>query len=199
MPNGSNNVPDSKSAIPILEGLRNQFPTPLGLRHAEFLIRGAVAVGAKLLAKKGGTTVTLPDGRTVSQDIFVFGTTGVDILSDGEGAGKVVWQVKEGESFHDTIDPADYHLDTPGPVEHIPDPPSHIPDVPIPGLPRPEVIALMESAISAALAPVQEDLNVLDLNLAEVSHRLESLLGILAEGVSTSRSFQHSHKLKIVV
>jgi hypothetical protein len=190
--NVSNNIPSDQSSI--LKTLRAGFPTPLGARHAEFLVRAASLVGARLLAKHGGTVVTLPDGKTVSQDIIVFGQTGVDILTDGEGVAGVVWGVKD-EMFTDTINPHDY----PALLEQAQSGPV---STPIPGLPGPEVdMTKVSQAISEALAPLDERLNVIGLKVSEVAAQLEALLKAPAKKVSveTSRVWGHSHKIEFVV
>lgn len=84
--------------------IRAQFPTPLGARHAEFLRLLAAVIqgqpggaGAGLLRKSGGTTVTLPDGVTVAQDIICFPDGRIfDCLGDGEGAATPSWSEAEG-------------------------------------------------------------------------------------------------------
>jgi len=77
-----------------VQGIRAGYGTPLGVRHAEFLIGVARATGAKLLRKDAGSNIALPSGDRVSQDILIFDGFGIDILSDAEGAAIPTWQEK---------------------------------------------------------------------------------------------------------
>jgi hypothetical protein len=178
-----------------VEQIRAKYPTPLGPRHPEFLVEVALATGGKLLRKDSGTHVTLATGENVSQDIVVYGSTGVDILQDGEGIAKPVWGVKE-EIFDASrlvsVSLGD-DMGTPtGPV-------------PIPGLPGPEVdMAAVTKAISEALTPLDERLNVIGLKVSEVAAQLEALLKAPAKTpqtikVQSSRAFGHSHSVTFVV
>lgn len=181
------------SQLEAVQNIRRQYPTPLGTSHPSFLIEVSSALGAKLLAKHGGTVVTLPDGRTCSQDIIVFGTTGVDILSDGEGAATPSWSVKEGETFTDLINPQDYKH--PGPVP-VPTP------VPTPG---PDYGAQIQ-ALAEALHLIAQTVDGFQENLAQVggainqlSDRVKFLENRLSQKVRTTPAgygpLKHSHEV----
>lgn len=77
----------------IVKAVRAKYPTPLGMRHAEFLLEVAAALKMGLLRKTGGTRIALPDGVEVSQDIVMDPVSGriFDILGDGEGAAVPGW------------------------------------------------------------------------------------------------------------
>jgi hypothetical protein len=81
--------------IELLKELRGTFPTPLGDKHGEFLLKAASVVGWGLLRKPSGTNVALPDGTRVASDILMEPSGHiVDFLVDGTGAAEVVWQDK---------------------------------------------------------------------------------------------------------
>lgn len=70
-----------------VSSVRSKYPTPLGARHAEFLLEVARDLHMNLLKKSAGSVVTLPDGTNVSQDIVVDAQgNGYDILGDAEGS-----------------------------------------------------------------------------------------------------------------
>lgn len=78
--------------IEIVRQVRAKYPTPLGDRHAEFLIEVASATGKGLLRKDSGTRILTRLGP-VAQDILTDpgGTMHYDILMDGEGAAEPTW------------------------------------------------------------------------------------------------------------
>lgn len=81
--------------IELLKELRATFPTPLGDKHGEFLLKAASLVGWGLLRKPSGTNIALPDGTRVASDILMEPSGHiVDFLVDGTGAAEVVWQDK---------------------------------------------------------------------------------------------------------
>lgn len=71
----------------VVANIRNKYPTPLGILHADFLLDVARTLGLGLLRKDWGTFIRLPDGTGVAQDI-VMAPDGRswDILQDGEGS-----------------------------------------------------------------------------------------------------------------
>lgn len=79
-----------------VQAVRAKYPTPLGARHAAFLLEVAKATGKGLLRKDGGTNIELPDGTRVAQDIVMErdGSHHYDILGDGEGAATPGWDDK---------------------------------------------------------------------------------------------------------
>jgi len=101
-----------------VQRIRAGYPTPLGARHAEFLIEVARATRAKLLRKDAGSNVQLPSGDHVSQDVLIFDGFGIDALSDAEGAAIPTWQEK-GPIPGDYIDVGDA---TPAPAPPPGDP-----------------------------------------------------------------------------
>jgi hypothetical protein len=78
--------------IDVVRQVREKYPTPLGERHGEFLVEVARATSKGLLRKTSGTRVQTEFGE-VAQDILVDfgGTMHYDILEDGEGIAKPIW------------------------------------------------------------------------------------------------------------
>ena len=100
----------------VVVAFRAKYPTPLGDRHAAFLVEVARATRALLLRKESGAHVRLPNGVGVAQDILIFDAEGVDILRDAEGAAEPTWQEK-GPIFGEYVDvgePDDEPDDEPG-------------------------------------------------------------------------------------
>jgi hypothetical protein len=100
--------------IELLKELRATFPTPLGDKHGEFLLKAASVVGWGLLRKPSGTNIALPDGTRVASDILMEPSGHiVDFLVDGTGAAEVVWQDKgevvESSRFYAVQAPAAPH------------------------------------------------------------------------------------------
>lgn len=79
-------------SLQIVSVVRSKYPTPLGDKHADFLLEVAAALGLGLVSKTQGTRVALPSGQEVSQDVVMtpFGKAW-DILSDGEGVATPVF------------------------------------------------------------------------------------------------------------
>jgi hypothetical protein len=143
-------VTDVRNQLATVERVRSHYPTPLRNVHWVFLVDVAQQTGAKLLRKSSGTRVTVPGIGDVSQDIIVFGTTGVDILIDGENTARAVWQVKEGETFTDVIDVTGISIGDSGggtPVE--------LPPV---SLSEEDVNRLIGTAIGKVIGPLKNDI-----------------------------------------
>ena len=130
-------------SLALVKKIRAKYPTPLGAKHALFLIELAQAKGAGLLKKTTGTRIRLPKpwNVDVSQDILCLredgGVNHYDILKDGEGAAKPTW------SLVGPIDPARYvdvsNAPAPIPVPE-PEPPAPVPPAPVPPCQCAEVI-----------------------------------------------------------
>jgi hypothetical protein len=134
--------------LEIVKAVRARFPTPLGARHAEFLltIAGALGGGAGLLRKSGGTVIALPDGTTVAQDIIAYPTGRIyDVLRDGEGAAEPTW----GEANGSPVDPSRYYA-----VSGTPEPP----DPPHPPDPPDDTLAKQVAALIAEVASLRSEL-----------------------------------------
>lgn len=176
-PNYTDNPTDA------LKALRSHYPTPLGEAHAQFLIAACKAVGhgAGLLAKSGGSVITLPTGQTVSQDWMVFPDGfGTDFLTDGEGAARVGWgQLQEYDKTR-YVDISGIIIGEPGP-KPIPEP------KPLPGPPQP------------ALGPILAQLEVLSRDIADLASRIAQLEAKPdpTYEVRIGRSYGHSHSASI--
>lgn len=121
-------------SLAIVKKVRAKYPTPLGNKHALFLIEVSQAIkGSGLLKKTSGTRITLPKEHgsvQVAQDIICLRRGAevdhYDILKDGEGEAKPTWNLVG------PIDPArfvDVSL-APIPVpKPIPEPTPQPPDV----------------------------------------------------------------------
>lgn len=116
-------------SLAVVRQIRSKYPTPLGARHAEFLVELAQTLGQGLLLKTSGTRIRLPQpwNVDVAQDIICVldpntGTaTHYDVLEDGEGAARPGW------SLVGPIDPKRYlSVSAPSPT------PSPVP-APLPG------------------------------------------------------------------
>lgn len=182
-------IPNQFSTV---EAIRAHYPTPLGARHPDFLVEVAQATNGKLLRKDSGTHVTLASGDNVSQDIVVYGSTGVDILSDGEGAAVATWQVKD-ETFDDSRLVSVGGLPTTVPAP-IPNPSPK----PVDGITR----EIVDQAIQAALGPLEgriEALEPLSDAVANLTNLIKQVTAPKEVATQTGRSFGHSHSVKIVV
>lgn len=150
--------------IAIVRAVRAKYPTPLGARHAACLMELALAIGqtAGLLRKTGGTTITLPDGTTVAQDIICFPNgDAYDVLGDGEGASTPTWDTAGGSP----LDPARYYAVT-GAVPPVVVPP----DVP------PVVPPVDVSAIVAQLAALNASHAALIVAVGQLDGRVQELI-----------------------
>lgn len=173
-----------------LEALRATFPTPLGSRHAEFLIKACEAVGngAGLLAKSSGTFIELPGGTKVSQDWMVFPDGfGTDFLDDGEGAAKVRWGALQ--EYDKSRYVAVGAISVPPPAPDPKPAPSFDP-----------------GPILAQIKAIQDHLQSLDANFGGLYDTLASLVsrvGALESApeakyeADCGRSFGHAHKVTI--
>jgi hypothetical protein len=194
-------VTDVRNQLATVERVRSHYPTPLRNVHWVFLVDVAQQTGAKLLRKSSGTRVTVPGIGDVSQDIIVFGTTGVDILIDGENTARAVWQVKEGETFTDVIDVTGISIGDSGggtPVE--------LPPV---SLSEEDVNRLIGTAIGKVIGPLKNDLrdlkaafenlpntatalNELSIAVHALENRLRSAVRTTANGFGP---LKHSHEV----
>jgi hypothetical protein len=90
--------PPSMDYLQIIRDIRNDYPTPLGARHWEFLVEVAQATGTQLYRKEDDNSVLIPSLRKrVSLDIIGRGTLGnqyADILYNSEGSADPVFQLK---------------------------------------------------------------------------------------------------------
>jgi hypothetical protein len=86
--------------LQIIRDIREDYPTPLGTRHWEFLVEVAQATGTQLYRKEDDNSVLIPSLRKrVSLDIIGRGTLGnrwADILQDSEGQAIPTFQVQDG-------------------------------------------------------------------------------------------------------
>lgn len=105
-------------SLSVVQSIRAKYPTPLGSKHAAFLLETAGTLHLGLLRKSTGTVITLPDGVTVSQDIVMASDGRIwDILQDGEGAA--VPTFNQGEP----VDPARFYAVTSAPApQPVPQP-----------------------------------------------------------------------------
>ena len=89
----------------IVQTVRAKYPTPLGAKHAEFLLEVARALKCGLVLKPSGVNITLPDGAKVSQDFVMDkeSTESYDFLIDAEGAATPTW------GFKGLMDPARFY------------------------------------------------------------------------------------------
>ena len=79
-------------SLAIISEVRRKYPSPLGPKHAEFLLDAARTLGGGLLKLSGAGSVALPDGTTVKQDIIVLnGTQAWDVLSDAANWAFPAW------------------------------------------------------------------------------------------------------------
>lgn len=88
-------------SLAVVRQIRSKYPTPLGGRHAEFLVELARTLNHGLLLKPSGTRIRLPKpwDVDVAQDIICIldartGTaTHYDVLEDGEGEARPGWSL----------------------------------------------------------------------------------------------------------
>jgi hypothetical protein len=155
-------------SLALVKKIRAKYPTPLGAKHALFLIELAQAKGAGLLKKTSGTRIRLPKpwNIDVSQDILCIRELGVvnhyDVLKDGEGKATPTW------ALVGPIDPARYvdvgAITPPSPEPPAPVPPSPVPDPPCQCGEVIETLAAMElraierqEALMSVLARLEND------------------------------------------
>lgn len=84
--------------LQIITSIRSKYPTPLGVRHWEFLVEVAQATGTLLYRKEDSNSVLIPAlGKRVSLDIIGRGTLGnqyADILGNSEADAVPTFQLK---------------------------------------------------------------------------------------------------------
>lgn len=185
--------------------VRSGFQTPLGDRHAEFLLKLARSLqvagdtGAGLLKKTGGTTIQLPDGTTVAQDNITYPDgSGRDVLGDGEGAATPQW------GDRGPGDPARYYkVPLDGPVDPPVDPVK--PFDPKPLLDQIDALRASVALLGASRDVHQSRLDAMGssiLDLEDQVHELEhtpKLPWKVQGGVNvleTGRTFGHTHIIK---
>jgi hypothetical protein len=92
--------PPSMDYLQIIRDIRQDYPTPLGTRHWEFLVEVAQATGTQLYRKEDDNSVLIPSLRKrVSLDVIGRGSLGnrwADILQDSEGQAIPTFQVQDG-------------------------------------------------------------------------------------------------------
>jgi hypothetical protein len=157
-------------SLALVKKIRAKYPTPLGAKHALFLIELAQTKGAGLLKKTNGTRIRLPKpwNIDVSQDILCIRELGVvnhyDVLKDGEGAAKPAWNLVG------PIDPERYvdvsNAPAPIPVPE-PEPPAPVPPAPVPPCQCAEVVEMIaanelraierQEAVMTVLARLEND------------------------------------------
>ena len=108
-------TPEPVMQLDTVTRIRAKYPTPLGSRHAAFLLELAKAIGdgAGLLRKDGGTNIALPDGTKVAQDIICYPNGRIfDVLEDGEGDADPTW----GEANGSPVETSRYYQVTDTPI-----------------------------------------------------------------------------------
>lgn len=170
------------SNLSIIQSTRAEYPTPLGAKHAEFLLAVAGKLGYGLYRKSGGTTVTMFDGTTVSQDIVVAGRGGAmfDILSDGEGLATPVFNPSDPTSDPDKF----YAVAATGGADTGP-----IPSPPDSSVPHSDPNAVL-AKLDEAIAAIKSAQNLQQLAYADQINRLQAIT--LAIPPPAPRSFQGS-------
>lgn len=157
--------PNQKAAV---EEIRQKYPTPLGDRHAAFLIEVAQRTGGKLFRKDGGDHTTLPNGINVSLDVLIIETaTGpwwIDILGDAENTARADW------SANPNAQEPDKFIDVRGLT--VPGAPTPTPS-PIP-TPSPDPVLL------ARLGALEASVSDLRQRLADADARLSARIDVLA-------------------
>lgn len=181
--------------IGIVRAVRSNYGTPLGDRHAAFLMTLALSIGqaAGLLRKTGGTTITLPDGTTVAQDIICFPDgEAYDVLGDGEGAAVPQWGLAGGSP----LDPARYYK-VPGTVPPVVPPTGNDP---IPGI-QSAIKTLTEIAArqDEQTRAVVDTLASVLVRLTDLEQRPPVVLPQLRVKGSTGRNLGHSHSIDLQV
>ena len=125
--------PPKMTELEIVQQVRAKYPTPLGTTHAACLIEIAQTLGgdAGLLRKDSGTTIVLPDGTRVAQDIIAYPNGDhYDCLGDAENEARPGW------GYVGKIDPARYYRV----AGSVPEPPTP----PVPSPPDTELIKRVE-------------------------------------------------------
>jgi hypothetical protein len=92
--------PPAMDYLQIIRDIRRDYPTPLGLRHWEFLVEVAQATRTQLFRKEDSNSVRIPAlNKRVSLDIIGRGSLGnqwADILMDSEGRAEPAFQLHQG-------------------------------------------------------------------------------------------------------
>lgn len=195
--------PQIPSRVADVAQIRAAYPTPLGSKHAEFLIEVTRHLGAKLFRKEGGTHVTLPDGTPVSIDIIILenqldslgrrGNWWVDILGDGENLAIPGW-----EAHPNAGEPEKWVSPPEGPQEP-PGDPQEPPTGPTGPDPLPELLKALEGILTR-VETLEAHIPLVGLAIQDLDQRtseLEKPRKFTATCSEAKLAMKHSHVITI--